>query len=186
MGFVVDTSVLAFDTEVLGFPVWLGRAISIAFASPCAAPGWATAISPLRTRGRMAFPAIAREWLKFVAANSFGAVRQLRHFGRAGAFRCPRRSTTNMSPWSAACWSAWCSTSPCPSGWCSGDRGVPVHGHRFDDGIDGGAACQFQPPGRRRRDPRHQLGPAANEFDIGQLARTARPPKLSRARYCWR
>jgi putative flippase GtrA len=72
IGFIVDTSVLAFDTGILGFGFLLGRAISI-FAGMCCTylGNRYLTFADKRAHGG---PAILREWLTFVAANSVGAV----------------------------------------------------------------------------------------------------------------
>jgi putative flippase GtrA len=71
VGFVVDTSIFLFDTGALGLPVWLGRAVSIAFGMCCTYLGnrYLT-FAETRAHG---LPAVLREWLTFVAANSVGA-----------------------------------------------------------------------------------------------------------------
>ncbi len=72
VGFTVDTLVLAFNTEVLAFPFLLARAISIFVAMGCTYLGNRNlTFAARRAHGA---PAILREWLTFVAANSFGAV----------------------------------------------------------------------------------------------------------------
>ena len=72
IGFIVDASVLAFDTDILHFPFLLGRAVSISFGMACTYLGnrYLT-FAEQRAHGASA---IFREWLKFVAANTFGAL----------------------------------------------------------------------------------------------------------------
>jgi len=72
VGFTVDTGVLAFNTEVLGLHFLLARAISIFTAMMFTYLGNRhLTFADRRAHGG---PAILREWLTFVAANSFGAV----------------------------------------------------------------------------------------------------------------
>jgi putative flippase GtrA len=72
VGFIVDTTVLAFNTHVLHLPFLLARAISISIAMVFTYLGNRNlTFADRRAHGARA---ILREWLTFVAANSFGAL----------------------------------------------------------------------------------------------------------------
>jgi putative flippase GtrA len=72
IGYVVDTAVLAFGTDILKLDFEIGRAFSI-FAAMCFT--WAGnryfTFADRRARG---FSGGVQEWLKFVGANLLGAV----------------------------------------------------------------------------------------------------------------
>jgi putative flippase GtrA len=71
-GYVVDTSVLALDTNWLGLDFEAGRAFSI-FAAMCFT--WAgNRYLTFPERRARTFGGAAQEWLKFVGANLLGAV----------------------------------------------------------------------------------------------------------------
>lgn len=72
MGFTVDTSVLVLGTNVLEFPFWLAKALSLFISMCCTYLG--NRYLTFAARRAHGLPAIRREWLKFMGANSVGAV----------------------------------------------------------------------------------------------------------------
>jgi putative flippase GtrA len=72
VGFTVDTAVLAFNTDVMGFHFLLARAISILVAMCFTYIG--NRYLTFAARRAHGAAGIAREWAKFVGANSVGAI----------------------------------------------------------------------------------------------------------------
>ena len=71
-GYVVDTGVLALDTNVLGLDFAAGRAFSIFVAMCCTWLG--NRYLTFADRRAHGFAGATQEWLKFVGANLVGAV----------------------------------------------------------------------------------------------------------------
>ncbi len=72
MGFVVDSTILAVDTNWLGLDPFKGRILSIFCAMICTWLG--NRYFTFRDRRARGFSAAIQEWLKFVGANAVGAV----------------------------------------------------------------------------------------------------------------
>ena len=72
VGYVVDTAVLALDTNLLGLDFAAGRAFSIFVAMCCTWLGNRYLTFPERRAHGLS--GAAQEWLKFVGANLVGAV----------------------------------------------------------------------------------------------------------------
>ncbi len=87
VGFTVDTALLAFDTEVLGFGPLTGKALSIFIAMGCTWLG--NRYLTFADRRAHGGPAIMREWMKFVGANSLGAVINYGVFAAVVSFAPP-------------------------------------------------------------------------------------------------